>query len=85
MQNVQKGTVSGVYLMEGTEENLKSDTLAKLRKAILPEGLEQLNEAVMENPAAADIMAAAETMPFMSDKRLVIVRELACLTGRSEV
>ena len=82
---MQKGTVSGAYMMEGTEENLKSDALSRLRKAILPEGLEQLNEAVMENPTAADIMAAAETMPFMSDKRLVIVRELACLTGRTEV
>ena len=38
----------------------------------------------MENPSAGEIIAACETLPFASDKRLVVVRELNGTTGRSE-
>lgn len=82
-QAVKTGQLRGVYLLEGVEENIKSAALAALRKALLPEGMEELNETVMENPATSAIIAAAETLPFLADKRLVVVREHAALL-RSE-
>ena len=83
-QLLKAGKVQGAYLFEGVEENIKAATLQALRRAILPEGLEELNESLMDAPATDAIIAACETLPFMADKRLVIVRELPALTGRSE-
>ena len=83
-QLVKSGSAKGVYLFEGPEENLKAAALTALRKAILPEGMEELNESVMDNPPADALIAACETLPFLADQRLVIVREYPALTGRSD-
>ena len=83
-QLIKAGTVSGAYVFEGVEENIKAATLQSLRKAILPEGMEELNESVMDAPATDAVIAACETLPFLADKRLVIVREHPALTGRAD-
>ena len=83
-QLVKAGSVQGAYLFEGVEENIKAATLQSLRKAILPEGMEELNESVMDAPATDAIIAACETLPFLADKRLVIVREHPALMGRAD-
>lgn len=83
-QQLKAGTVQGAYLFEGVEENIKAATLQALRKALLPEGMAELNESVMEAPATDAIIAACETLPFLADKRLVIVREHPALLDRAE-
>ena len=83
-QLLKAGKVAGAYLFEGVEENIKAATLQSLRKAILPEGFEELNESLMDAPATDAIIAACETLPFMADKRLVIVREHPALMGRAD-
>ena len=83
-QLLKAGNVQGAYLFEGVEENIKAATLQSLRKAILPEGMEELNESVMDAPATDAIIAACETLPFLAEKRLVIVREHPALTGRAD-
>ena len=83
-QLIKAGAVSGAYLFEGVEENIKAATLQALRKAILPEGMEELGESLMDAPDTSAIIAACETLPFLADKRLVIVREHPALTGRSD-
>ncbi len=81
---IKAGTLQGAYLFEGVEENIKAATLESLRKALLPEGLEDLNETLMDAPTSDAIIAACETLPFMADKRLVIVREHPAFGGRSD-
>ena len=83
-QLIKTGKVQGAYLFEGVEENIKAATLTALRKAILPEGFEELNESLMDSPGTDAIIAACETLPFMADKRLVVVREHPALTGRAD-
>ena len=83
-QLLKAGNVQGAYLFEGVEENIKAATLQSLRKAILPEGMEELNESVMDAPATDAIIAACETLPFLADKRLVIVRDHPALSGRAD-
>ncbi len=73
-----------VLLFEGEEEHLKQEALAELRRAILPEGMETLNETILEDPSVDQLIADVETQPFMADKRLIIVRDLPALMGRSE-
>ena len=83
-QAIKDGKIGGAYLFEGPEENIKTAALAQLRKALLPEGMEELNETLLEAPATDALIAAAETLPFLAEKRLVIVREHPALTGRGE-
>ena len=78
------GTVPSVLLFEGEEEQLKQEALAQLREAVLPAGMEALNETVLEDPETDRLIADAETQPFMSERRLVVIRDLPCLTGRAE-
>ena len=73
-----------VLLFEGDEEHLKQDALAELRRAVLPEGMETLNETVLSDPSVDQLIADTETQPFMADKRLVIVRDFPALMGRAE-
>lgn len=83
-QLIASGGVHGAYLFDGPEENLKAAALTALRKAILPEGLEELNEAIMDNPSADAVIAACETLPFLAERRLVILRDIVGLTGKAE-
>ena len=82
--SLARHTLPAVLLFEGDEEHLKQDALSALRKALLPEGLEEMNELVLDDPSADQLIAAAETIPFMAEKRLVIIRDYPALTGRAE-
>ena len=84
LQAVKANSVHGAYLFEGVEESIKAAALAALRGQILPEGLEELNENLMDNPPTDALIAAAETLPFLADKRLVVVREHPALSGKAE-
>ena len=77
-------TVPSVLLFEGEEEHLKSAALKALRALLLPQGLEELNETVLDAPETDQLIAASETLPFMADRRLVVVRDHPALTGRAE-
>ena len=78
------GGIPSVLLFEGEEEHLKQKALGRLRQLILPAGMEDLNETVLENPESDAVIAASETLPFMADRRLVVVRDLPALSGRAE-
>lgn len=82
---IKEGQFRQAYLFTGAEDFVKREALEKLRAAILPVGLEALNETVMEDVTADRIIAAAETMPMMCDRRLVVVRDWAPLmSGKSK-
>lgn len=83
-QLLKSGGVQGAYLFEGPEENLKNAALTALRQALLPEGMEELNETLMDSPATDAVIAACETLPFLAEKRLVIIREHPALMGRTD-
>ncbi len=81
---LSQGSLPAVLLFEGEEEQLKQEALAALRGAVLPAGMEALNETVLEDPETDRLIADAETQPFMADRRLVVVRDLPALSGRTE-
>ena len=78
------GSLATVLLFEGEEEQLKQNALAALRKAILPPGMEEMNEMILDDPETDQLVAAAETLPFLADRRLIVVRDHPALTGRGE-
>ena len=73
-----------VLLFDGEDQHQKHAALADLRRALLPEGLEDLNETMLEDPDPDTLIAAAETLPFMADRRLIVVRDDPALVGRKE-
>ena len=80
-RSVKEGRFERVYLFAGPEELNKREALAALRRKLLPAGLEQLNDATLEGCGARDIIAAAETLPLMCDRRIVVVRDWGPLTS----
>ena len=76
--------IPSLLLFEGDEEYLKQSALSALRKKLLPEGFEDLNESMLDAPETDQLIAASETLPFMADRRLVVVRDHPALVGRAE-
>lgn len=87
-KNWKNHEFSRCYLFYGTETYLIREYEAALTKAILPEGAEMMNHDVFEEKraTAAAIMDAAETLPFLNEKRLVTARnsEFFQKAGRKE-
>ena len=77
-------SLPSVLLFEGEEEQMKQDALSAVRKAFLPSGMEEMNEMVLDDPETDQVIAAAETLPFLADRRLVIVRDHPAVMGRGE-
>ncbi len=84
-QLLSRGTLPSVLLFEGDDEYSKNAAYQALRSALLPAGLEELNETLLDAPDTDTIIAAAETMPLMTDRRLVIIRDHPALSGRTEI
>ena len=81
---VDARAVPPVCLFVGSEAYVKREALERLRRT-LPPGLETLNEAVLEGATARQITEAAETMPMMCARRVVVVRDWAPLmSGKSK-
>lgn len=78
-RSIKSGQISSLYLMEGEEEYIKGAALEALEQALIPADLLSLNKVVLENPSVDELIAAAETLPFLSEKRLVIVKDCAFL------
>lgn len=81
---LDQGRIPSVLLFEGEEEHLKHTAMLQLEKALLPEGMEQMNESVLDDPDPGQLIAAVETMPFLADRRLVVVRDYPPLMGKAE-
>ncbi len=76
--------IPSLLLFEGDEEYMKQSALNALRRLLLPEGLEDLNETVLDAPETDQLISASETLPFMADRRLIVVRDHPALFGRAE-
>lgn len=83
-EQVAKGIVAPCYVLEGPEEYVKRSALDALRRALLPPGMEEMNETRLTDPDAEAVIAAAETLPFLAERRLVVVLESGMLQGRAK-
>lgn len=72
---LRSGGLPRALLFDGEEEYIKDSAFAQLRTKLLPEGLEEMNESLLPPSASAnDIVDACEMLPFLNDRRLVVVR-----------
>ena len=78
---LKAGSIQRCYLFEGEEEYTKRSALQQLRAAVLTPPMGAMNDTVLEDPDAQTLIAVAETLPLLADRRLVVVRESAWLAG----
>ncbi len=78
---LKAGQIADCYLFEGAEEYVKQQALAQLCAKLLPAGLESMNLTELSDPDADALIAAAETLPFLGDRRVVVVRDCTLLAA----
>ena len=82
---LKKGEIGRCYLFEGEEEFTKHSALQSIRKMVAGGDFAEMNDVRLSNPAPDALIAAAETLPFLSDKRFIEVRDCTMLsTGKSK-
>lgn len=77
--DLRQGRISPLYLLHGPEIFLRDQLVRAIRQAVLPGEATGFNHDLFHwgECKAADVAAAANTLPFMSSRRLVEVRGLA--------
>lgn len=67
-----------VYLVWSTEELLVEEGVARLRALVAASGEEQMDTDVFDGAEAdaADVVARCNTLPFLSERRLVVIRDI---------
>ena len=87
-KSLKDGQLFPVYLFTGEEEYVKARALKQLESAVIDPALREVNLTFLDASATADeICAQCETIPFLAEKRLVIVQDSIFLTkseGKSE-
>ncbi len=76
-RDIVENKMDRVYLIHGRESYM-IDEIVKMLKESLNEGMMDFNLKVIEGESAdfSDIMESVETLPFMDERRITIVREL---------
>lgn len=78
---LKNGKIEKCYLFEGEEEFTKATALRRLRDQVAGGDFAQMNHVRLYDPAPDELIAAAETLPFMSDRRFIEVRQCSLLTS----
>ena len=84
VRSLKEGAPEDVYVFCGQEDYLRRDALQRLKARLLPAGLEDLNCTELDAPRADQIIASAETLPLMCERRLVIAHGLQGLSGEAK-
>lgn len=82
--SLKQGVPKVCYLFEGEEEYLKERALEQLRAQILSGPMGSMNETVLNDPSADELIPCCETLPMMADRRLVIVKDSSLLSSSKE-
>ncbi|NDO45714.1 DNA polymerase III subunit delta [Clostridium sp. MD294] len=84
-KRLKQNNISSCYLFYGTEQYLKTQYTNLLKKTVLEPSAEIMNLDIFEGNKQdiSAILDSADTLPFLSEKRLVIVKESELFqTGR---
>ena len=84
LAHLKQGRMSPVYLFYGESEFQLEKVLGTIRETLIPEDLRDFNQHIFygdeKGLAPAAIVDTASSYPFMSNKRLIIVRRTEALS-----
>lgn len=85
-EHIRLGQFKPVYLLYGTENYLKRLYRDKLKTAIISEG-DEMNFSYFEGKGidTVKIREAAETLPFFSDKRLIVIENSGLFKNQNDL
>lgn len=82
-KSIKNGALSGIYFFYGEEQYLLKKKLEQIQKKIITEGTEPFNvfKFTGKDANAADILAAVDQFPQMSEMKLIIVKNSELLNN----
>lgn len=81
---LKQGAIGRCYLFEGEEEYMKDSALGQLRAGLLTGPFAAMNETVLRDPSADELIPCCETLPMLAERRLVVARDSSLLTAGRE-
>lgn len=86
LNDIKNNTLKKVYLLYGSEMYLKDYIIMSLKEKFINKSFESLNLIYIDGKESttASIINACETLPFMTDKKIVIVEDLSLFTSKKE-
>ena len=83
LMQMGQGQIRPVYLFHGEEGFLMEEAIERLKKAVLTPGFEDLKYHLLTGSSIrpAGVIQACQTLPFLSTRRLVVVREIEAMAG----
>jgi DNA polymerase-3 subunit delta len=82
-KKIEQGEIAPIYVLYGTQKFLMDQFIEKLSKQVLEEASMDFNYETFDlNEAPIELaVEAAETLPFMGEKRLIVASPAHFLTG----
>ena len=74
LNDIKAKKIKPVYLFCGEDEYSKRDVAERIKKVYLADGFEDLDFFTAEDVSAGQVADACRTLPFMSEKRVVVIR-----------
>lgn len=83
LQELKKGILQPVYLLYGTEALLMDDVVQAIQNVALPQGVDDFNfmRFHFDETPIQHAVHEAETIPFMSERKLLVVQNVAAFTS----
>lgn len=83
--NIKKGDIKSSYIFCGIDEELLKEGIKNIKKKFVNDGLEDLNYIQIDGVTCTsdEIINACETMPFMGEKKVVVVYRANFLKEKS--
>lgn len=86
LRKIKNNTIDSSYLFYGEEEYLIDECIGILKNNFIDKSFEELNIATIEGREAGfdKLMNACETLPFMSQKKIVLLNDMHIFFEREE-
>lgn len=87
LQQIARKKIAPVYFFSGDEEFLKKEALQALYQNLVPEDQKDFNYALLygKDTSAGTILDEAQSLPFLSERRLVVVQEIEKLGDKAKL
>ncbi|GFN34724.1 DNA polymerase III subunit delta [Tepidimicrobium xylanilyticum] len=86
IDKAKKHELKSVYLFYGEEEYLIDYTVLTLKNIYIDSSLEALNYVILDGKSLKfdSILNACETLPFMSEKKIVVIKDFPLFSNKRE-
>ncbi|MEW6696385.1 MAG: DNA polymerase III subunit delta [Bacillota bacterium] len=85
LNSLARGQVSPVYLFFGEEEYLKERAVQKFKEVLLPQAADfNLDIVDGEETDLTTVVSLAENLPFLAERRLIIVKNAPWFSGKGK-